>query len=42
MASPPPDHLDQAPAGMLVVVMHLKVLHQLVDPGGEEGYLDLW
>lgn len=42
MASPPSHHLDQPPTGVVVLVMRLEMLHQLVDPGGEDGYLDLW
>jgi len=35
------DHLQQAAAGVMVLGMDLQMLRQLVDPGGQDGNLDL-
>ena len=35
------DHFQQAAAGVMVLLVHLQVLGQVVDPLGEDGDLDL-
>src|SRR6476646_3325359 len=39
--APPADQLEQAPAGMVVVLVHLHVLGELADPLCEQGDLHL-
>src|SRR4051812_33232364 len=39
--APPADQLEQAPARMVVVLVHLHVLGELADPLGEQGDLHL-
>jgi len=36
-----PDHLEQAPAGVVVFRVGLEMLRQHVDPLGEDAYLHL-
>jgi hypothetical protein len=38
---PPADHLQQAPARVVVVLVHPQVLGELLDPPGEDGHLHL-